>query len=139
MSCGVAKKNITHKTTFLTATLSLLSHLLRKWLIREGKRIIFYINSCFVYITWYWKKQKTSEIAVWRNGYTYLHAKTQIPIRYVHKLGELLFFEAGNIVLEAQNNLLDVQLLFLTVILAEINEIQMRNYRSYKWVTERYI
>ena len=45
---------------------------------------------------------------------------------------ELLFFEASNIVSEAQGNLLDVYLLFLTVILSEINEIQVRNYRSYK-------
>ena len=133
---GLLKKTSLTKRHFSTATLSLLSHLLRKWLIQEGKRIIVYINSCFVYITWYWKKQKTSEITFWRNGYTYLHTKTQIPIRYVHKLGELLFFEASNIVLEAQNNLLDVHLLFLTVILSEINQIQIRNYRSYNWVTE---
>ena len=61
------------------------------------------------------------------NGY----AKTQIPIRYVHKLIQLLFFEASNIVSEAEGKLLDVYLLFLTVILSEVNEIQIRNYRSY--------
>ena len=61
------------------------------------------------------------------NGYT----KTQIPIRYVHKLIQLLFFEASNIVSEAEGKLLDVYLLFLTVILSEVNEIQIRNYRSY--------
>ena len=46
-------------------------------------------------------------------------------------LVELLLFEASNIVSEAQDNLLDVYLLLLTVILSEINEIQIRNYRSY--------
>ena len=105
-------------------------------IIEEGKRRFFCINSSFVYITWYWKKQKTSEIAIWRNGNTYFHTKTQIPIRYVHKLVELLFFEASNVVLEARDNLLDVYLLFLTVILSEINKIQKRNHRSYNWVTE---
>ena len=124
------KRTSLTKRHFSTAILSLLSHLLRKWLIEEGKRRFFCINSCFVYITWYWKKQETSEIAVWRNGYFYFHTKTQIPIRYVHKLVELLFFEASNIVSEAHDNLLDVYLLFLTVILSEINEIQIRNYRS---------
>ena len=136
MSCGATKKTSLTKRHFSTATHSLLSHLLRKWLTEEGKRRFFCINSCFVYITWYWKKQETSEIAVWRNGYFYFHTKTQIPIRYVHKLVELLFFEASNIVSEAHDNLLDVYLLFLTVILSEINEIQIRKYRSYNWVRE---
>ena len=45
---------------------------------------------------------------------------------------ELLFFEVS----EAQDKLLDVYLLFLNVILSEINEIQIRNYRNYNWVTE---
>ena len=132
MSCGATKKNITHKTTFFDRNpLSIISFT-TKMTNEEGKRRFFCINSCFVYITWYWKKQKTSEIAVWRNGYTCFHTKTQIPIRYVHKLMELLFFE----VLEAQDKLLDVYLLFLNVILSEINEIQIRNYRNYNWVTE---
>ena len=42
-------------------------------------------------ITWYWKKQKTSEIAVWRNRYTYFHTKTQISII---KLVDVLLIEA---------------------------------------------
>ena len=136
MSCGATKKNITHKTTFFDRNpLSIISFT-TKMTNEEGKRRFFCINSCFVYITWYWKKQETSEIAVWRNGYFYFHTKTQIPIRYVHKLVELLFFEASNVVLEARDNLLDVYLLFLTVILSEINKIQKRNHRSYNWVTE---
>ena len=44
---------------------------------------------------------------------------------------DLLFFEARKIVSEAQDKLLVVYLLFLTVILSEINEIQITNYRSY--------
>ena len=139
MSCEATKRIPLTKQHFSTATLSLLSHLQQKWLIEEGKRRFFCRNSCFVYITWYWKKEKSSEVAAWRNGYAYFYTKTQIPIRYIRKLEELLFFEASNIVSEAQDNLLDVHLLFLTVILSEINEIQIRNYRSCNWVTEGYI
>ena len=136
MSCGATKKNITHKTTFFDCNpLSIISFT-TKMTNEEGKRRFFCINSCFVYITWYWKKQKTSEIAVWRNRYTYFHRKTQMPVRYVHMLVELLLSEASNIVSEAQDNLLNMYLLLLTVILSEINEIHIRNYRSYNWVTE---